>query len=171
MVMARSASGPHPVPCLRLPALPHRHAAEPDTADHLAHSPDSRAAHRSGRPSQRQEPFEGSRVRPRDVDDLRPACCPGHQRYRVRADAECRCYRGQGGRRGLAIHGARADTDHQRAIVLAANARASRSWPDSNRDPHHLSVSAGASQCTGNARSAAGRWVRDHGQPGPATGG
>jgi hypothetical protein len=41
MVMARSASELHPVLCLGLPALPHRHVRKPATADQLSHDPDT----------------------------------------------------------------------------------------------------------------------------------
>jgi hypothetical protein len=58
----------------------------------------------------------------------------------VRPNAESPSYRSQGGRRGLTVHGAFADTDHQRAAVLAADPRPSRPWPNPDSDPHKVSV-------------------------------
>jgi len=40
----------------------------------------------------------------------------------------------------LAVHSGRADPDHKRAIMLAADAGARRPGPDPDGDPHHSSV-------------------------------
>ncbi len=101
-----------------------------------------------GSPSQCQQPLKGSRVRAPDVDDLRPASRAGYQRHGLRPDAEGRGDRGQGGCRGRAVHGARADADNERAIVLAAYARAGCSRPDPDRDPHNASIPGCAPHCT-----------------------
>lgn len=105
----------------------------------------------AARPSRGQEPIKGGAVRARHVEDLRPACRPGHQGDRVRPDTESLGHRGQCGRRRLAIHRPGADPHHQRAIMLAADSGADRPGPDPDRDPHPFSVHQGAGQPTAPA--------------------
>ena len=70
-----------------------------------------------------QKPREHRRVTARHLDDLGAARRPGDQRDRTAADAERAGHRGQCGLGRLAVHGAGADTDNQRARALAADDR------------------------------------------------
>jgi hypothetical protein len=56
------------------------------------------------------------------------------------ADTQRRRHRSQGGRRRPAIHGALADPDDQRAVVLAAHAETGRAGPHPDGNAHHPSV-------------------------------
>ena len=57
------------------------------------------------------------------LDNLGAARCPGDQRDRAAADAECAGHRGQRGLGRLAVHGTRADLNDQGTRALAANGR------------------------------------------------
>jgi hypothetical protein len=99
-----------------------------------------------------QQPLESNPVRTFYFEDLRRARCPSDKRYPVGPNAESCGYRSQGGRRGLSVHGAFADTDHQHAPVLATDPRASRPRPNPDCDPHKISVTLASARLTAMPR-------------------
>jgi hypothetical protein len=103
-----------------------------------------------------QQLLESKPVRALHFQDLRRARCPSHKRYRRTPNAESRSYRSHGGRSGLTVDSAFADTHHQHASVLATHPRASRPGPNPNSDPHQVSVTLASAELTLMAASRAG---------------
>ena len=106
-----------------------------------------------------QQPVQNSRVSARHVEYLRPARLPRQQRDRLAANTERRSDRSQGCRCRLAIDGAGADPDDQRAVVLAAHARMGGPGPDPDGDSHDPSVPGPSRTGPLKARSGAS-WPR-----------
>jgi len=79
------------------------------------------------------QPVQDGRIGAGHVHDLHPACGPRDQRHGVTADPERIGYHGQRRRGGLPVHGARADPNHQRAIVFPAHARTRGPGADPDR--------------------------------------
>ncbi len=72
----------------------------------------------------RQQLLQPLRIRPRNVDDFRPAPCSRHQRYVMTGDAECVSHRSERGRGSLAVDGALGDPHDEGPAALSAHARA-----------------------------------------------
>lgn len=92
--------------------------------------------------SQGQQPVQRCPVRSGHIDDLHAAGRSRDEGDRVLPDAERRGHRRQGGRRGLAVHRARADPDHKRPVMLAAHAGTGRPRPNPDSDSHQASLLA-----------------------------